>query len=379
MQTANRLKTVQEYYFSKKLREIRELEAEGKEIINLGIGSPDLPPSPSVINALRNYPEQTGMHQYQSYQGIPDLRRAIADFYQQKFDVELDEMSGVLPLMGSKEGINHISMAYLNPGDQVLVPSLGYPTYTSVTRMAEAEPIYYPLDPHNNWEPDWDFFKTVDFSRIKIIWINYPHMPTGTKGNLDVLQQFVTMALENDILLVNDNPYSFILNDEPVSVLSVEGAGKVALELNSMSKTFNMAGWRIGWVCGDQQLLDPVLRIKSNMDSGMFKPLQLAAIEALKSGDDWYRQLNSVYKERRKVAQQLLKSLNCTIAAEQVGMFVWARCSSGTADELVDRVLYDHGVFITPGHIFGKQGKSFVRVSLCSPVEVFERARQRIS
>lgn len=378
MRTADRLGQVQEYYFSKKLREIANLRAAGKPVLNLGIGSPDLSPPQAVINELiRVAPED--VHQYQSYQGIPELRLAIAGFYQQHYDVKLDEQSGILPLMGSKEGITHISLAFLNKGDQVLIPELGYPTYTSVTKMVEAEPVYFPLQENSCWEPDWDFLEAQDYSRIKIIWINYPHMPTGTRGTREIMARFVKLAKDKGVLLVNDNPYSFILNDQPASLLSIPGAAEVALELNSLSKTYNMAGWRIGWVCGNPALISEVLRIKSNMDSGMFKPLQLAAVKGLQLGPDWYSQLNDTYRQRKKLACQILAKLGCTWEEDQSGLFVWAKVKQQHADELVDWLLYEKNLFITPGHIFGDRGKQYLRISLCVNEAMYQEALNRLN
>jgi len=378
MDTANRLAQVEEYYFSKKLREIAQLKAEGKPVLNLGIGSPDLAPPPEVVQELIKVADDD-VHQYQPYRGIPELRNAIAGFYQQHYRVDLDTEDGILPLMGSKEGITHISLAYLNKGDQVLIPKLGYPTYTSVTKMVEAEPVYYPLLPDNNWEPDWAFFEQLDFSRIKIIWMNYPHMPTGTKGTDEVMKRFVKLAQKHQVLLVNDNPYSFILNNQPKSLLEIEGSAEVALELNSLSKTFNMAGWRIGWLAGNPELVKPVLQIKSNMDSGMFKPLQLAAVKALGLGADWYQSLNQEYEKRKVLATQVLDKLGCQYAPNQCGLFVWAKVPQNDVDELVDWLLYEKDLFITPGHIFGKKGRKYLRISLCVNETTYQEALRRLS
>ncbi len=377
MQTADRLGQVQEYYFSKKLREIAELRAAGKPVLNLGIGSPDLSPPRGVINELIQV-APGDVHQYQPYQGIPELRLAIAQFYQQHYGVVLDEKSGILPLMGSKEGITHISLAFLNKGDQVLIPELGYPTYTAVTKMLEAEPVYFPLQENNSWEPDWEFLEAQDYSRIKIIWINYPHMPTGTRGTREIMTRFVKLAKEKNVLLINDNPYSFILNDQPASLLSIPGAAEVALELNSLSKTFNMAGWRIGWVCGKPELISQVLRIKSNMDSGMFKPIQLAAVKALQLGSEWYHQLNETYRQRRTLACEILSKLGCTWDDDQGGLFIWAKVQQPHVDELVDWLLYEKDLFITPGHIFGERGKQYLRISLCVNEEMYHEALNRL-
>ena len=378
MQSADRLQTVHEYYFSVKLREIAALRAQGKSVINLGIGSPDLPPPPEAVEVLVREAQRADAHQYQSYQGIPEFRNAIAGFYKAQFGVDLAPAGELLPLMGSKEGITHISLAYLNRGDQVLIPALGYPTYTSVTQMVEAEPLYYPLREDRQWEPDWDFFENLDFSKIKILWLNYPHMPTGTVGSLALLERFVQLAQKHSLLLVHDNPYSFILNERPTSIFEVPGAKNVCLELNSLSKTFNMSGWRVGWAAGSEALLQPVLRIKSNMDSGMFRPVQLAAATALTQGTHWYSQLAHVYRERRERAFELLDRLDCTYSREQSGLFVWARSPLDDVSPLIDQWLYEKSLFITPGHIFGEAGRPYVRISLCSPVAVFEEAIGRI-
>jgi aspartate/methionine/tyrosine aminotransferase len=377
MRTADRLGQVQEYYFSAKLREIAELRAAGKPVLNLGIGSPDLSPPQAVIDELINV-APGDVHQYQSYQGIPEFREAIAGFYQRHYQVQLDAKSGILPLMGSKEGITHISLAFLNKGDKVLIPALGYPTYTSVTKMAEAEPIYYPLKEEQQWEPDWDFLEAQDFSNIKIIWINYPHMPTGARGSRAILERFVKLARAKSVLLVNDNPYSFILNEQPMSLLSIPGAANVALELNSLSKTFNMAGWRIGWVCGSQALVSEVLRIKSNMDSGMFKPLQLAAVKAMQLGPEWFEQLNATYTKRRLLACEILATLGCSWQENQSGLFIWAKVQQDDVDELVDWLLYEKDLFITPGHIFGESGRQYLRISLCVSEETYKEALNRL-
>ncbi len=378
-QTATRLQGLEEYYFSRKLEEIRHLRNEGHDVINLGIGSPDLPPSEAVISALTNAAADPSNHAYQSYRGLPELRAAIGSFYGDKYGVTVDPERSVLPLMGSKEGITHISLAYLNAGDEVLIPSLGYPTYTSVTKMAEATPVYFPLDGSNNWAPDWDFLDKLDTSRAKILWINYPHMPTGVKGNVEILGRFVAYARERDLLLCHDNPYSFILNDEPHSIFQVDGAMDVALELNSLSKTFNMAGWRVGWLVGAPDKIDTVLKIKSNMDSGMFKPIQIAAIAALGQSRQWYDEVNANYQQRRGLAAGLLRSLKCEVSEDQAGMFLWGRVPRGqTGEELSDMVLHRHHVFLTPGFIFGPEGRDYLRISLCSKQATFEEAINRI-
>ncbi len=376
MQVADRLGSVREYYFSQKLREIRALEKQGKPVINLGIGSPDLPPPDPVISVLSRTSTDPGVHQYQSYQGIPELKQAIGSFCERHFGTRFDQSSEILPLIGSKEGITHISLAYLNKGDQVLVPELGYLTYSSVTKMMEAEVVFYPLQ--ESGIPDWTFFDTLDFEGIRLLWLNYPHMPTGHRGSLRIFEKFVRIAKANSLLLVHDNPYCFILNEKPISIFQVEEARDCALELHSLSKTFNMAGWRVGWVCGNKEHVGNILRVKSNVDSGMFKPIQLAAAEALRLDESWFRSLNAIYDQRRQVAWQILEKLDCTWNKDQAGLFVWAKTKVEDVDTLVDGLLYGLSVFITPGYIFGEKGRSYVRISLCNPVEKLEEALGRL-
>lgn len=376
MQPANRLQYIQEYYFSQKLREIAALRATGKSIINLGIGSPDLSPPPEVIHALNQTSKQPDAHGYQPYQGIPEFRQAVQDFYLQKFKVSTP--LSVLPMLGSKEAITHVSLAYLNPGDQVLIPALGYPTYTAVTHMVGADPVFYPLLSNKNWEPDWSTIEQLDWQKIKIIWINYPHMPTGAQGSMDILSRWVDLATKNGVLLVNDNPYSFILNPNPISIFNIKGAEQVALELNSLSKTYNMAGWRVGWAMGSSALIAPVLKIKSNMDSGMFKPVQLAAIAALQQSDHWYQNQNLTYQARKEKVIELLHKLQCHVNPDQTGLFVWAKSPVSDALPFTDELLRQKGIFITPGMVFGSAGKAYVRVSLCTPVETLEEAIDRL-
>ena len=378
MQTANRLNEVQEYYFSAKLREIRALEKEGKEVLNLAIGSPDLLPPNQVIEQLKIGSDLPGANQYQSYQGLLAFREAIAEFSKSQLNIVLNPEDEILPLMGSKEGIAHISLAYLNKGDQVLIPELGYPTYTSVTKMVEAEPIYYPLIESNDWCPDWKFFDQLDYSKIKLLYLNYPHMPTGAKGSQKILAKFVDIAIKYKILLIHDNPYSFILNDQPLSIFSVEGSKTCALELNSLSKSFNMSGWRVGWLSGASENIKNVLRIKSNVDTGMYQPIQRAAILALQQDERWFEQLNHTYKIRRNCVFRLLDKLNCAYQKGQSGLFVWAQAPMMDADVLIDDLLVNKHIFITPGHIFGAKGRRYLRVSLCAPAEIFEQAILRL-
>ncbi len=379
MITANRLNSVQEYYFSKKLREVRELMAQGKPIINMGIGSPDLAPSPEVLTTLRDSITDAGAHQYQSYQGLPELRAAIAEFYQQKFGVSLDPAHGVLPLMGSKEGIMHISMAFLNVGDEVLLPNPGYPTYGSVTKLVEAVPRTYDLSEENGWFPDLEALSKEDLSKVKLMWVSYPHMPTGATATMEQLRSLVEFAKANNILLVNDNPYSFVLSSNPTSILSIEGALDCTLELNSLSKTFNMAGWRVGMVLGNAENINAVLKVKSNMDSGMFYGIQKGAIAALQSGPEWFAELDKVYAKRRKLMFQLVEKLGCEYSEDAVGMFVWCKLPEGapSSEEFVDEVLYDKNIFIAPGTIFGSNGEGYIRFSLCVKEEKIKEAIER--
>lgn len=379
IEVANRLHTVEEYYFSKKMREVNLLIANGKPIINLGIGSPDLAPPQKVIDAITNSLFDASAHKYQSYQGLPALREAIAAFYGEHFQVNLSPATEILPLMGSKEGIMHISMAYLNEGDQVLIPNPGYPTYQSVTRLVGAEPVFYELDEANNWLPDLDALEKLDLNKVKLMWVNYPHMPTGAKATKKLFVDLVAFARKHQILIVNDNPYSFILNDSQVSILSIAGAKDVCLELNSLSKTFNMAGWRVGMVVGNSTHINNILKVKSNMDSGMFYGIQKGAIEALKCSKMWFATLNNVYKERRDLVWKLAEALNCTYDENATGLFVWAKLPPFTkAEEFIDVVLKNNHIFITPGTIFGTKGEGYIRFSLCATTEVLEEAIARV-
>lgn len=378
---SQRLGNVEEYYFSKKLREIAQMRAAGHHILNLGIGSPDLAPHPSVVERLHEASGNHSNHAYQSYTGLPELRTAFAGWYQRFFSTNLDPNREILPLIGSKEGIMHISMAFLNPGDEVLVPNPGYPSYRSATELAGGRVRYYELSDTKGWFPDLAQLEASDLNKVKIMWVNYPHMPTGTAARADFFTELVRFAKQNQILLVNDNPYAFILNDNPFSLLSIPGAKEVALELNSLSKAHNMAGWRVGMVGGAEPYIQTILRFKSNMDSGMFKPVQLAAVTALGLPQTWYEELNSVYRKRRKVAFELLDQLGCQYDRHQVGLFTWAKTPAHYASgfALSDQMLYDHHVFLTPGGIFGSQGDNYIRISLCSPVETLREASQRIA
>ncbi|MBJ6366584.1 pyridoxal phosphate-dependent aminotransferase [Snuella sedimenti] len=379
IEAAKRLHTVEEYYFSKKLREVNLLIASGKPVINLGIGSPDMQPPQKVVDALTKGLLDPNAHKYQSYQGLPELREAIASFYKEQFSVSLSPLVEVLPLMGSKEGIMHISMAYLNEGDAVLIPNPGYPTYQSVTRLVGAEPVFYELDADNNWLPDLNALEKQDLSKVKLMWLNYPHMPTGAQPTETLFKDLVAFAKRHHILIVNDNPYSFVLNNNPKSILSVEGAKTVCLELNSLSKTFNMAGWRVGMVVGDSKHINNVLKVKSNMDSGMFYGIQKGAIEALKCSKMWYSTLNSVYQKRRDLVWQLADALQCKYDKKATGLFVWAKLPVGLkAETFIDKVLKEQHIFITPGTIFGSQGEGYIRFSLCASEENLEEAITRV-
>jgi LL-diaminopimelate aminotransferase len=365
---AARVATVQEYYFSAKLREVNQLIADGKPVINLGIGSPDLAPDRMVIEALKSTSENPKAHGYQNYQGIPELRIAMAEFYSREYRVTLNPHKEILPLMGSKEGIMHVSMAFLDPGDEVLIPDLGYPTYTSVTSLLGAKPVYYSLDLEKKGRPDLESLEKMDLSRVKLMWINYPHMPTGAAGSREILTELVAFAKKHDIVLVHDNPYSHILNPEPLSILAIPGGEEVALELNSLSKTFNMPGWRVGMLCGRADWVEAALKVKSNMDSGMFLGLQKGAIAALNLGKNWFADLDELYQNRRKLVWKLADLLNLSYPKDSAGLFVWCKVPEGkTADELVDWLLYEKNIFITPGKIFGPAGEGYVRISLCMP------------
>jgi LL-diaminopimelate aminotransferase len=378
---SKRLDGIGEYYFSQKLREIETLNKQGKQIINLGIGSPDLPPHPDVIKVLQEEAAKTTTHAYQSYKGSVGFRQAIADFYNNWYSVSLNPDSEILPLIGSKEGIMHVCMTYLNAGDEVLIPNPGYPTYSSAVKLAGGIVKPYSLTEENNWEPDFDELKKSDLSKVKIMWINYPQMPTGKKASTALFEKIIAFGKQHNILICHDNPYSFILNEKPMSLLSVPGAMDIAIELNSLSKASNMAGWRVGMLVGAKERIDEILRFKSNMDSGMFLPVQLAAAKALSLGKDWYAEINSIYAERRKVVYKILEHLDCDFDYSQVGMFLWAKISSRYKDgfTLSDEILYGKNVFLTPGGIFGSNGNNYIRISLCAKKEVFEQALERIT
>jgi aspartate/methionine/tyrosine aminotransferase len=378
---ADRTANVQEYYFSQKLAQIDRMRRDGSDVINLGIGSPDQPPSESTVSALIAEAKKSTSHGYQSYSGIPSLRKAFSDWYKKYFYVNLNPDNEILLLMGSKEGIMHISMAFVNPGDEVLVPDPGYPTYSSVTNLVGGIVRKYDLSEENGWLPDLKSLELSDLSKVKLMWVNYPNMPTGVKASVDLFEKLVAFSRKHRILLVNDNPYSFILNKEYISIFSVEGAKDTALELNSLSKSHNMAGWRIGMVAGQSDYIKTVLKVKSNMDSGMFLAMQMAAIEALNNPDSWYDSVNSVYIRRRKIVEQIMDLLKCSYDKSQIGLFVWGKIPENIPDceSYVEKILMKSLVFITPGFIFGKNGERFIRISLCATEEKLNEAKNRIT
>ena len=380
IQKADRLHNVEEYYFSKKLREVAELKSKGKPVINIAIGSPDLQPPLNVIEALKDTMQLEIAHKYQSYQGIPELRSEISNFYKNNYNVDLNADSEILPLMGSKEGIMHISLAFLNKGDKVLIPNPGYPTYTSVTKLVEAEPVFYNLTQQQNWLPNFEELEKEDLSKVKIMWVNYPHMPTGAVASKSDFEQLVAFAKKHHILLVNDNPYSFILNNNPQSILAVEGTKEVAIELNSLSKTFNMAGWRVGMVVGDAEIINTILKVKSNMDSGMFLGIQKGAVEALKLSTSWFDSQDEIYKKRRAIVWEIFDALKCTYDTAIGGLFVWAKLPEGLkSEEFTDALLYEKDVFITPGTVFGSNGEGYIRASLCVSSTILEEVLSRLT
>ncbi len=376
---SNRVSGVRSYYFARKLKEIAELRASGIDVINLGIGSPDMLPPKEAIDVLINGLSEDRAHQYQSYYGLVELREAFESFYEEHYQVSINGADNILPLIGSKEGIMHISMAYLNPGDEVLVPNPGYPAYHMCAKLAGAIPRFYSLSSDNNWQIDLEALKQQDLTRVKILWINSPHMPTGAVSSTEELQAVVQFGRDHNILICHDNPYAFILNDHPQSIFNVCTIEDNVLELTSLSKSHHMSGWRVGALVGKSELLDPVIRFKSNMDSGMFKPIQLAAANALGVKQHWYDTINTEYQHRRTVAYQILDSVNCEYSTDAAGMFVWAKVKGESGEALSDRLLMDVGVFLTPGIVFGTQGESYIRLSLCSPVDLLTKALNRIS
>jgi LL-diaminopimelate aminotransferase len=377
---ADRTQMVQEYYFSRKLAQIDRMRRDGSDIINLGIGSPDQAPSERTVAALVASASRPTSHGYQSYTGIPALRKAFADWYKKYFHVDLNPDSEILPLMGSKEGIMHISMAFVNPGDEVLIPDPGYPTYSSVTNLVGGIARIYDLSEKNGWFPDLKSLEKSDLSKVRLMWINYPNMPTGAKGSVVLFEKIVAFALKHNILLCNDNPYSFILNNDYHSVLEIEGAREIALELNSLSKSQNMAGWRVGMVAGHSDYIKEILKVKSNMDSGMFLAMQMAAVEALGNPESWYEEINQVYSRRRKIVEEIMNLLNCKYDKNQSGLFLWGRIpeSIKSCEDYVEEILNKSHVFITPGFIFGNNGSRFIRISLCATEERLAEAKERM-
>ena len=377
---ANRVGSVQEYYFSRKLKEVAEMNAAGKNVINLGVGSPDLPPSERTIETLCEHARQPNEHGYQPYVGIPELRKGFADWYKKWYDVDLDPKTEIQPLIGSKEGILHISLAFLNPDEGVLVPNPGYPTYSSVSKLVEANLISYELKEELGWQPDFDELEKMDLSNVKLMWTNYPNMPTGANASMELYEKLVAFGKKHGIIICNDNPYSFILNEYPSSILSVPGAKDICIEMNSMSKAHNMPGWRMAMLASNAQFVQWVLRVKSNIDSGQFKPMQYAAVEALSAPKEWYDNMNQVYRSRRNLAGQIMRTLGCEYDEKQVGMFLWGKIPAGAkgSEAIADRVLYEANVFLTPGFIFGSQGERYIRISLCCKNETLEEALKRV-
>lgn len=380
IEPAQRVSMVKEYYFSKKLKEVARLNAEGRDIISLGIGGPDRPPHAHVVDTLCEYAHRSDTHGYQPYVGPVELRQAYADWYRRWYGVELNPANEIQPLIGSKEGILHITLAFVNPGDGVLVPNPGYPTYTSVSRLAGAEIFTYNLKEENAWYPDFDELESMPLDRIKLMWVNYPNMPTGAPATHELYEKIVDFGRRHNILIVNDNPYSFILNDNPISMLSVEGAKGVVIEMNSLSKSHNMAGWRMAMLASNAQFVEWVLKVKSNIDSGQFRPAMLAAVEALKCDSDWFDELNAVYARRRRVAERIMDALGCTFDPRQRGLFLWGKIpdAAESSEKFADNILYNARVFITPGFIFGSNGERFIRISLCATEEKMEEALTRI-
>lgn len=381
IQPAQRLNNVSEYYFSAKLREIDQMNAAGEKVINLGIGSPDLMPSPQTIEALCQEAHKPNVHGYQSYNGIPELRSGFSEWYKKWFHVDLNPDNEIQPLIGSKEGILHITLAFVNPGDSVLVPNPGYPTYTSVSKLCEANVIPYDLDENNNWQPDFETLEKMDLANVKLMWVNYPNMPTGANASVELFEKLVDFGKRHNIVICNDNPYSFILNDKKLSILSIPGAKDICIEMNSMSKSHNMAGWRIAMLASNAQFVQWVLKVKSNVDSGMFRPMMIAAATALKNSEEWHNEMNKIYARRQQLAFKIMDQLGCTYDPKQVGLFVWGKIPARYADagELADEILYKKNVFITPGFIFGDKGKRYIRISLCCAEAVLEEVLERLS
>ncbi|MCC8134135.1 MAG: aminotransferase class I/II-fold pyridoxal phosphate-dependent enzyme [Tannerellaceae bacterium] len=377
---ARRVQSVSEYYFSRKLKEVAEMNAAGKDVISLGVGSPDLPPSEEAIEIFCEHIMRPDEHGYQPYVGIPELRKAFADWYNTWYGVELNPQTEIQPLIGSKEGILHISLTFLNPRDGVLIPNPGYPTYSSVSNLAEAKLIPYDLQEELNWQPDFEALEQMDLSGVKLMWVNYPNMPTGANATVELYEKLVAFGRKHGIVICNDNPYSFILNEQPLSILSIPGAREICIELNSMSKSHNMPGWRMAMLASNPQFVQWILKVKSNIDSGQFKPMQYAAVEALRAPASWYAGMNEVYRSRRELAGQIMQALNCTYDENQVGMFLWGKIPAHIAgsEALADQVLYEANVFLTPGFIFGNRGERYIRISLCCKNEALKEALNRI-
>ncbi len=380
IQPSQRVQQIKEYYFSTKLKEIAALRAQGVDIISLGIGGPDLPPPSNVIETMTEAIHNPSNHGYQPHVGVPELREAFARWYKKWYGVELDPRNEIQPLIGSKEGVTHISLAFINSGDKVLIPDPGYPTYSSISRMAGAEVLTYDLTEENGWQPDFDAIERLDLDGVKLMWLNYPHMPTGARARRETFEKAIEFGKRHGIVIVHDNPYSFILNREPMSILSMPGAKDIAIELNSLSKSHNMPGWRVGVAVSNPTFLSWILRIKSNIDSGQFKPLMLAAARALEEGPEWHDALNEAYASRRKIAEEIMTELGCTFDPTQSGLFLWGRITDPevTSEQLADRILAEARVFITPGFIFGHNGDRYIRISLCAPEDKLTEALQRI-
>lgn len=382
---ARRVQQVQEYYFSRKLKEIAEMNAKGADIISLGVGGPDRPPHQDVIDTLCQETQKENAHGYQSYVGLPELRTAFSQWYKTYYNVDLNPSNEIQPLIGSKEGILHTTLAFINPGDGVLLPNPGYPTYTSVSRLAEAELFTYDLIEENNWEPDFEALEQLPLEKIKLMWVNYPHMPTGKRATIELFQKLIDFGRKHNIVIVNDNPYSFILNDNPISILNIEGAKDIAIEMNSLSKSHNMPGWRIGMLASNPTFIQWILKVKSNIDSGQFRPLMLAAVEALRQNKEWYESLNAIYAKRRLIAEEIMTALGCHFDSKQSGLFLWGKIpdTADSSEQLADNILYNAHVFITPGFIFGSNGERYIRISLCAKedkmLEALKRIKQLIS
>lgn len=378
---ANRLTEVSEYYFSQKLKQIAQMNSQGMNVISLGIGSPDMPPSENTIKTLAEVAMMPNTHGYQPTIGIPELRKAFADWYVRWYGVHLDANREIQPLIGSKEGILHVTLAFVNPGEKVLVPNPGYPTYTSLSKLLGADVIQYDLCEDKGWEPDFEALQKMDLSNVKLMWTNYPNMPTGANASISLYQKIVDFAKKNNIVVVNDNPYSFILNNKPLSILQIEGAKECCIEFNSLSKSHNMPGWRIGMIAANPQFIEWIVKVKSNIDSGTFRAIQLAAVEALSNSNEWHKEMNvDLYQSRRDIAGKIMNALNCSYDDTQVGMFLWGKVPDNalSAEEITEKVLHEAKVFITPGFIFGSNGERYIRISLCATQAMLEEALNRI-